>query len=124
MATNPPYEGTIFLNGSQRLRDILFDQKDRAARLFQLAQNGIDLGHYHRRQAFARLVDQQQVRLPYQHARHGEHLLLAARRRGAVLPAALVQSREAAIDFLQRRLVGASKRAIRPPRRGVFVPIR
>jgi hypothetical protein len=45
--------------------------------------------------------------------------LLAARRRGAVLPAALVQSREAAIDFLQRRLVGASKRAIRPPRRRV-----
>ena len=43
---SPALHRSEALAHGQRLRDILFDQKDRAARLFQLAQNGIDLGHY------------------------------------------------------------------------------
>jgi hypothetical protein len=56
--------------------------------------------HDDRRQPFQRLVEQQQPRVQHQRARHGQHLLLAARELGAHVRPALGQAREHRVDPL------------------------
>src|SRR4030081_1994790 len=76
----------------QRLRDVLLDQQDGAARPLQLGQDSGNLGPHQRREPLAPLVDKEQSRLADQHARDRQHLLLAPRQRGAVLAPPLVQA--------------------------------
>ena len=66
----------------------------RDAALAQLRHRLADLGDHRRHQPFGRLVEQQHLRLEAERARHGQHLLLAARQRAGALLQPLAQERE------------------------------
>ena len=57
-------------------------------------EHAVDLLHQDRREPHRRLVEQQRARAAHQRARHGQHLLLAARERAAGLLEPLAQARE------------------------------
>ena len=61
---------------------------------FSLRDGAADLGDDERREAFGRLVQQQEPRVAHQRAADREHLLLAARERARVLLDALAQPRK------------------------------
>src|SRR5688572_33496487 len=78
----------------QRERGVLLDQQDRQAFLLQLRHrlpHGLDDD---RREALARLVHDQAIRIGHQPARDGEHLLLPARKRLGALLAPLLEPGE------------------------------
>ena len=82
--------------------EILLDHHDREAALAQ-ADDGARQGvHDDRRQAFGDLVEQQQLGARAQDARHGQHLLLAARQAHARAGAAFAQVGEQAVDLVER----------------------
>lgn len=85
----------------QRDAQVLFDQQDRHAFGFQLAQDLDDLVDNQGRQAFGRFVEQDDGRIEHQGARDGHHLLLAARELEAAVGAALLQARKQRVDALQ-----------------------
>ena len=60
-----------------------------------------DLLDQDRRQAHARLIQQQDLRASHERAPHSEHLLLTARQSAGILRAALFQDRETAVNVLQ-----------------------
>ncbi len=70
---------------------VLFDQQQRHAVRADLAQNRKDALDHDRRQAHARLVEEQQARAAHQRSSNRQHLLLAARQRAALLPRAVAQ---------------------------------
>jgi hypothetical protein len=73
---------------------VLVDKEDRRRRILERADDREDLGHDARRQAHARLVQQQQAGPRHQRAADGEHLLLAAGERSGRLPALRLEDRE------------------------------
>ncbi len=76
----------------ERELGVLLDQQDRDAFARDLQHRFEDLLHHQRREPHRRLVEQQQLRLRHQRARHREHLLLAAGQRAGGLPAALLEA--------------------------------
>src|SRR5258705_4914386 len=85
-----------------RESEILLDQQDREAPLFQLRDRASDLLHDHRRQSFGRLVQQQQPRARAQDPADREHLLLPAGELGALAREALLQVGKQRIDLRKR----------------------
>ncbi len=63
--------------------EVLLDQYDGHAPLFQLHQHFAQLLHDDRGQAFGNFIEQQQPRTGAQNARHGQHLLFTARESGS-----------------------------------------
>src|SRR3712207_7034198 len=63
-----------------------------------LADDLVDAVDDHRGQAQRRLVEEQQLGLGHQRAADGQHLLLAAGHRAALLPLALLEAREQRVD--------------------------
>src|ERR1041385_6898554 len=62
------------------------------------------LAHDERREPLELLVEQDDLRIAYQRARDGEHLLLSAGQIRAAAASALLQPREHPIDTLERPL--------------------
>src|SRR5258706_9213217 len=89
---------------------ILLDQED--GKPFRLeSRDGVaDLLHDHRREAFGRLVEQQQSRPGAQNAADREHLLLATGELGALARKALLQVGEELEKLLQREAARAHRR--------------
>src|SRR5215217_3049773 len=73
---------------------VLLDQEDRGALLVDLGDRLVDALDEDRGDAHRGLVEQQQGRLRHQGTPDGEHLLLAARHRAALLALALLQAWE------------------------------
>src|SRR5580704_178501 len=82
--------------------EILLDQEDREALMFQLADQPANLLDDDRRQALGRLVEHQQRRAGAQHSADRQHLLLAPGKLGALASAALPQIWEDRIDLVDR----------------------
>jgi hypothetical protein len=78
----------------RRETEILLHQHDGVVALLELADHFAQLLHDHRREAFGYLVEQQQAGTGAQHARHRQHLLLAAGQARTLAVAALPQVRE------------------------------
>src|SRR5580704_4226431 len=67
------------ISDPDRLIEVLLRHQHRQAEmLIELAYLGDGLRHQERRQAYRRLVDQQEARRRHQRARDGQHLLLSA----------------------------------------------
>src|SRR6516164_1801377 len=82
----------------ERLHDVLLDDDERTAFGDDRGQAGIDLAHHDRRETETDLVAEQKFRVGHQRAADRDHLLLAARERGARDMAALGQRREQLVD--------------------------
>src|SRR5215471_567931 len=79
----------------QDLLGVLFDDDGRQSLLAkQASQRTQQFLDDDRREAFGRLVEQQQARIGGERAADRQHLLLAARQRAAALPPPLAQARE------------------------------
>ncbi len=78
----------------QRAAGVLLDQQHRHALGVDVAHDLEDLVHHDGREAHGGLVEQQQLGLAHERARHGEHLLLAAGHGAGELVAAFLQARE------------------------------
>src|SRR5271165_3627355 len=100
---NPPGLHYIAAVGElQRLVRILLDQQHgRLLPLVDFADRAENLLDHERRQSERRLVEQQQPRTAHQRAGYRQHLLLAARKRTAALPSALIEDREQSKDARQ-----------------------
>ena len=81
--------------------EVLLDQQDGEAALLSVRMTSPMLLDDHRRQAFGRLVEQQQVGAGAQDAADRQHLLLAARQLGALAATALLEVGEQLVDLVQ-----------------------
>src|SRR6266436_9152050 len=82
----------------ERLHDVLLDDDQRAAFGDDRGQAGVDLAHHDGRETEADLVAEEEFRIGHERAPERDHLLLAARERGARHVAALGQRREQFVD--------------------------
>ena len=82
--------------------DILVDDQDGLPAGAQRVEAPPDFLTHQRRQAFAGLVQNQQLRIGHQGATDGQHLLLAAGETAAEHAGTLSQTREEGIDPIQR----------------------
>src|SRR5688500_10585436 len=71
--------------------EVLLDQQDGKALGLELRDGAADLLHDDRREALGGLVQQEQARTGAQDPGDGEHLLLAARKLGALAPQSLLE---------------------------------
>src|SRR4051812_394581 len=110
-AIAPEVEHVAAVRHRERAACVLLDHEDRHAPLVDLADLVEDRVHEERRQPRRRLVEQEQVGLGDERARHRQHLPLAARQRSRTLPAPLAQARKQVEDLRQARLrVDAERR--------------
>src|SRR2546425_3252637 len=79
---------------------VLLDEQDRGALLVDVADDLEDRLHQDRCEPHRRLVEEHDLRPRHQRAPDREHLLLAARKRPALLVQAFLQAREEAEDAL------------------------
>src|SRR5215470_2868934 len=86
------------------LEDLLHE-KDGGAPTIDLAEDGREVLHEERREPFRGLVHEHELGPGDQPARDGEHLLLTARQRFALLLVALAQAREVAEHLVDQRAV-------------------
>src|SRR6185437_9420445 len=90
--------------------EILFDQENSKALLFQSADGVPDLLNDHRGEALGRLIEQQEPRTGAQDARDRQHLLLAPRKLGALARQSLPQVRKQREDAIETK---ASRKQLR-----------
>src|SRR5512134_1732865 len=95
----PVFHDVMAVGHRLREAEVLFDQQDGEAFALQASERAPDVLHDHRREAFGRLVQQQQARPGAQDAADGEHLLLAAGELGALAGEALPHVREQLEDL-------------------------
>ena len=92
--------------------DILLDEQDAEPFALQAHQHAADLAHDDRRQTLGGLVEEEELRIGHQGARHGQHLLLAARERAP----ALLRRARAGAGRPRRRAPGSSRSRRAGPR--------
>src|SRR5258708_12540091 len=80
--------------------EVLLHQQYGQPVLLETREHGLDLGDDERCEAFGRLIEQEKARIGEERARHGKHLLLAAREGGAAAGASLAEARKQSIDPL------------------------
>ena len=90
--------------------EMLVDQQDRLTFALEPREAGPDLGADQRRQAFGRLIENEQLRIGHQRAADREHLLLAAGELVAHVGAPLGKAREEFVDARQGPLGCAAAR--------------
>src|SRR5436190_11270913 len=106
-------EDVAVVGDVERHVGVLLDQQQRRAAVAVDAHDDLeDLARQPRREAEARLVEQDHLRRRHQGARDAEHLLLPAREQPGFLVRALAQDREVAVDHLHvaRRRVAIAAR--------------
>src|SRR5713101_440641 len=89
---------------------VLLDQQHRHALRLEPAQDPLDLLDHHRRQPLGRLVEQEERGPGAQHARDGQHLLLAAGQLGAAVLGARGERRERLGALPRRPTLGVPHR--------------
>src|SRR3954470_1367571 len=98
-AVAPEVEHVAAVGHRERAACVLLDHEDRHARLVDLADLVEDRVHEERRQPGRGLVQQEQIGLGDERARHRQHLPLPARQRPRALPPALAQARKELEDL-------------------------
>src|SRR5260221_13233930 len=78
--------------------EVLLDQQYGQPVLLETREHGLDLGDDERCEAFGRLIEQEKARIGEERARHGKHLLFAAREGCAAACASLVVARKGGLD--------------------------
>jgi hypothetical protein len=112
--TTRPSSITATLSPSAGHHEVLLDEQDRGLLRLQLAEGADQVLDDRRRQALARLVDEDQRPRLADGARHRQHLLLPARELARRVQPELLQRREEAEDPVQpRRSSSPSWRALR-----------
>src|ERR1019366_6860933 len=116
LGASKPLDDTAMFHHEEAIRqrcgkaEVLFDHHDRVAACAQRADHGRQGLHDHRRETFGDLVEQQKFRAGAQDARHGKHLLLAARQPRTLAGGALAQVRKHRIDLLDAHAAGGQRR--------------
>ena len=89
-------------------RQVLLHQQDRQPAPLELRDHPPHLAHQQRRQAFGRLVHQQQVGIGHERPADRQHLLLAARELVGAIGRPLAQPRKQSIHLLEAPPPGAA----------------
>ena len=118
----PGRQHVDLVGDGERELQVLLDQQDGVAAFAQPPHDLLDLQHQSRRQAFRRLVHQDELGVGHQRPSDRQHLLLAAAERTARMVDALAELREFLDDLVEipalagplpRPLLGAREHARR-----------